>query len=50
MRFVAAGDSSPEATLASYQQRLRSALDPAAMGFTVIPVRAQALEASRGCD
>jgi ABC-type lipoprotein release transport system permease subunit len=48
MRFVAAGDSTPEATLASYQQRLRSALDPAAMGFTVIPVRAQALEASRG--
>ena len=48
MRFVAAGDSSPEATLASYQQRLRSALDPVAMGFTVVPVRAQALEASRG--
>jgi ABC-type lipoprotein release transport system permease subunit len=48
IRFVAAGDSSPEATLASYQQRLRSALDPAAMGFMVLPVRALGLEASRG--
>jgi putative ABC transport system permease protein len=48
MRFVAAGDSSPEATLASYEQKLRSKLDPVAMGFTVLPVRAQGLEASRG--
>jgi len=48
MRFLAADDSSPEATLASYQQKLRSALDSVAMGFTVLPVRAQGLEASRG--
>jgi ABC-type lipoprotein release transport system permease subunit len=48
MRFVAAPDSSPEAMLASYQERLRSALDPVAMGFAVLPVRAQGLEASRG--
>src|SRR6185436_12602912 len=48
MRLVAPGDSSPEATLDSFQQRLRTALDPTAMGFTVLPVRAQALEASRG--
>src|SRR4030095_3569715 len=48
MRFVPAGYSSTEATLAAYQQRLRSALDPVAMGLRVIPVRAQGLEASRG--
>jgi len=48
MRLVSAGNSSPEATLASYQQKLRSKLDPVAMGFTVLPVRAQGLEASRG--
>jgi putative ABC transport system permease protein len=48
LRLVAPGASSPEATLDSFQQKLRAALDPAAMGFTVIPVRAQALEASRG--
>src|SRR6185295_6730034 len=48
MRFVAAADSSAEAMLASYQERLRSALDPVTMGFAVLPVRAQGLEASRG--
>ena len=48
MRLVGLRDSSPETNLDSFQQRLKSALDPAAMGFTVLPVRAQALEASRG--
>ncbi|HKB65953.1 MAG TPA: FtsX-like permease family protein [Pyrinomonadaceae bacterium] len=48
IRLVAAGDSSPEATLDSFQRRLKTALDPAAMGFALLPVRSQALEASRG--
>ena len=48
LRVVAPVDSSPEATLESFQQRLKTALDPAAMGFAVLPVRAQALAASRG--
>lgn len=48
IRLVAAGGSAPEATLDSFQQRLKTALDPAAMGFAVLPVRAQGLEASRG--
>ncbi len=48
LRLIAAGNASPEATLDSFQQRLRAALDPATMGFTVLPVRTQALEASRG--
>ncbi|MGH9875251.1 MAG: ABC transporter permease, partial [Pyrinomonadaceae bacterium] len=48
IRFIHAGDSSTEATLAAYQQKLRTALDPAAMGLRVIPVRVQGLEASQG--
>jgi len=43
-----AAAGSPEATLDWFQQRLKTALDPAAMGFAVLPVRAQGLEASRG--
>ena len=48
LRFGPAGDSSIEATLDAYKQKLRSALDPIAMGFRVTPVRSQGLEASRG--
>lgn len=48
LRFMPSGDQPAETTLAAYQQRLRAALDPIAMGFTVIPVRAQGLEASQG--
>jgi putative ABC transport system permease protein len=35
-------------TLADYRQKLRASLDPTKDGFTVLPVRAQGLEASRG--
>lgn len=38
----------PETIVTDYQQRLRSALDPQVMGFSVLPVRAQGLEASKG--
>ena len=48
MRFVPPGDSFSKPTLAGYQQKLRSNLDPAVMGFNVRPVRAEGLEASRG--
>jgi putative ABC transport system permease protein len=48
LRFMPSGDQSAETTLAAYQQRLQAALDPTAMDFTVIPVRAQGLEASQG--
>lgn len=48
IRLVPGNESSTETALASYQQKLRAALDPTAMGFSVIPVRAQGLEASRG--
>ena len=37
-----------ETPLAAYAHKLRAALDPQAMGLTVIPVRAQGLAASRG--
>lgn len=48
IRFVAAGDLPIEESLARYQQKLKTALDPGAMGFSVSPARAQGLEASRG--
>lgn len=35
-------------TVNDYETKLRAALDPSTMGFTVIPVRAQGLAASRG--
>jgi ABC-type antimicrobial peptide transport system permease subunit len=57
MRLVTPGESGareeegPEAESASvpiYRERLRSLLQPEAMGITVVPVRQQGLEASRG--
>jgi len=36
------------AALETYRNSLRAALDPAAMGFSIQPVRAQSLEASQG--
>jgi len=48
IRLLAARYSSNETTLDSFQKKLKTALDPAAMGFAVLPVRAQGLEASRG--
>ncbi len=40
--------AAPETVVTNYQQRLRAALDPQTMGLSVLPVRAQGLEASRG--
>jgi ABC-type lipoprotein release transport system permease subunit len=48
IRVVAAGDLSINNALDSYRQKLIAALDPIAMGFAVIPARAQGLAASRG--
>ena len=48
IRVVPTGDLSLNSTLDSYRQKLIAALDPTAMGFAVIPARAQGLEASRG--
>lgn len=48
LRFTPSGDLPVETALAAYQQKLRAALHPTAMGFSVIPARAQGLEASRG--
>jgi ABC-type lipoprotein release transport system permease subunit len=48
LRF-APPDSTPlDTALAAYQQKLRVALHPSAMGVLVIPARAQGLAASRG--
>ncbi|MEO8436287.1 MAG: FtsX-like permease family protein [Pyrinomonadaceae bacterium] len=47
MRFTP-GDQPVSSTLDAYAQRLRSVLDPPKMGFAVMPVRAQGLEAARG--
>lgn len=48
IRVVPTGDLPLSSALDSYRQKLIAALDPTAMGFTVIPVRAQGLEAARG--
>lgn len=48
LRLIPQDTQSTATVLADYQQRLKSALDPIAMGLQVIPVREQGLEASRG--
>jgi putative ABC transport system permease protein len=48
LRLVPNGNPSFDSTVAGYRGRLREGLDPAAMGFTVIPARAQGLAAARG--
>jgi ABC-type lipoprotein release transport system permease subunit len=48
MRFIPPGDGPAEQALPAFEQKLRAALTPEAMGFSVIPVRAQGLAASRG--
>lgn len=48
LRFIPTADQANETNFATYQQRLRAALEPGAMGLTVIPARSQGLEASRG--
>ncbi|HEV2828378.1 MAG TPA: ABC transporter permease [Pyrinomonadaceae bacterium] len=48
LRFTWNQTSASETNFRTFQQRLRSALEPGAMGLTVIPVRLQGLEASRG--
>ncbi|CAN5877223.1 FtsX-like permease family protein [soil metagenome] len=47
LRLNTSGMTLPQA-LDSYQQQLRSTIEPARMGFNVIPVRLQGLAASRG--
>ncbi len=47
LRLVPVDGQSP-GTLATYQQRLGTALDPTALGFSVISARSRDLEASRG--
>ena len=46
MRIVAEHPS--DEAFRSFEKKLKAALDPTAMGLTVMPVRAQGLEASRG--
>jgi hypothetical protein len=41
-------ETASETVVTNYQQRLKAALDPQTMGLTVLPVRAQGLDASRG--
>lgn len=48
LRFFPANGGSPEAAVDSYQQKLRSALDPLQVGLSVYAARGQGLEASRG--
>jgi ABC-type lipoprotein release transport system permease subunit len=48
LRFIPSGDLPVETALAAYQQKLRAALNPNAMGFNVIFARAEGLAASRG--
>ena len=48
LRIYPSSDTALQQTLESYGQRLRAELDPKSMGFTVIPVRSQGLNASRG--
>lgn len=48
IRLMPDDESSMETALEDYEQKLTAALDPQAMGFSVIPVRAQGLEASHG--
>ncbi len=48
LRLIPIDGQANETNIATYQQRLRSALEPGAMGLTVIPARSQGLEASRG--
>jgi hypothetical protein len=48
IRLVPGADRSLNSTLEAYRQKLIGALDPVAMGFAVIPARAQGLAASRG--
>lgn len=48
IRFRNAASASPDAALELYERRLTESLDPAALGITVSPVRAEGLRASRG--
>lgn len=48
LRIYPSRDTSFEQALDTYSQKLRAELDPKSMGFTVIPVRSQGLNASRG--
>ncbi len=48
LRLIPIDGQANETNISTYQQRLRSALEPGAMGLTVIPARSQGLEASRG--
>ncbi|MBA3255137.1 MAG: ABC transporter permease [Pyrinomonadaceae bacterium] len=47
LRLMSSGVPLPQA-LDNYQQQLKSTIDPAHMGLSVIPARQQGLEASRG--
>lgn len=48
LRITPTPGSSLDQMLNTYRQRLTTVLDPAAMGLTVIPARAQGLAAARG--
>jgi putative ABC transport system permease protein len=48
LRFIPRTGQPDKTNFATYQQRLRTALEPGAMGLTVIPARSQGLEASHG--
>ena len=48
IRFTPAAGAPLQPALDAYRKTLREAIDPAAMGLSVYPARAQGLEASRG--
>lgn len=48
LRLQSAEGSDPESRLESFEQNLRAVLNPAEMGLSIEPVRAEGLKASRG--
>jgi ABC-type lipoprotein release transport system permease subunit len=48
LRLRSPDGSDPESHLESFKENLRAALNPAAMGLSIEPVRSEGLEASRG--
>lgn len=48
LRFIPPDNSTAESALDTFRQKLKAAVLPGVMGFKVIPVRAQGLEASQG--
>ncbi|MEP6635438.1 MAG: ABC transporter permease [Acidobacteriota bacterium] len=48
IRFLPSEQESTDRAIGAFSQKLRAALNPNVMGLSVVPVRAQGMEASRG--